>query len=101
MVVEWQLSRVGGTAAGKVTFQANLNADDPGILSFGLPLPHVTKLEACLFACVAKSLVGPLIECIGQHKADINKVKDCLRAKGLGLTASAAACAVDCALKHW
>jgi hypothetical protein len=93
LVIDWTVSPPNaGTLSGNVT--ADLS--NPAINQFSIHIPTgVTGLALCLAGCVAKSVIGPLIECLSASR-DPQKVLDCLKSKGISIGSSAIACALGC-----
>lgn len=93
LVIDWTLSHPNaGTLDGKVTNDFS----NPASNQFTVHIPTgLTGLALCLAGCVAKSVIGPLIECLSASH-DPKKVLDCLKNKGISIGSSALACALGC-----
>jgi hypothetical protein len=84
---------------GKITFTPN--GPDNSLSTSMAPIFHQqAPLALCLAGCVAKGLIGPLIECLRGNWNNFHKVVDCMKKKGLPIAAEVAICAYECHVNH-
>lgn len=58
-----------------------------------IDLDNVTPFVACVAACVAPKMIGPLIQCFSRDK---DKYLECLSLKGLEISAGVVECLLSC-----
>ncbi|MFM0058530.1 hypothetical protein PQR64_23190 [Paraburkholderia phytofirmans] len=88
--VHWGVSGPRGVSA-----EGLIEVDQFLRFSFSNGLLHLSPLALCIAKCVATSVMGPILDCIGTP----NYI-DCLKSKGISLAGNTAVCIADCISVH-
>jgi hypothetical protein len=72
-----------------VTIKVDINSGTVTMLG----IQSLSSLHACLAACAAGAILGPLIRCFNKN---IKKYLACLKSKGLDTASDAVKCALAC-----